>query len=169
MVLLNNMRTIAKMICAFALVIVISVVVNALSWSSLSYQQTANGWTVHTYEVLDRVDAIVAAMVDRETGVRGYLLSGDEAFLAPYEAGSKNYKEAFDKAVQLTSDNATQQKRFAELDALVKGWTEEVASKEIALMKDPGDRRTGTRHGNRRSRQEVDGRHTRQGCRNRRR
>ncbi len=137
MVLLNNMRTIAKMICAFALVIVISVVVNALSWSSLSFQQTANGWTVHTYEVLDRVDAIVAAMVDRETGVRGYLLAGDEAFLAPYEAGSKNYKEAFEKAVQLTSDNATQQKRFAELDALVKGWTEEVAAKEIALMKDP--------------------------------
>jgi len=137
MKLLNNLGTLSKMIAAFALVIAISIVVNILSWSSLTYQQTANGWTVHTYEVLDRVDAIVAAMVDRETGVRGYLLSGDEAFLEPYEGGSKNYSEAFDKAVQLTSDNATQQKRFAELDALVKGWVTEVAEKEIALMKDP--------------------------------
>ncbi|QRF54024.1 HAMP domain-containing protein [Rhizobium rosettiformans] len=125
------------MIAAFGLVIAISVIVNIMSWSSLAYQQTSNGWTVHTYEVLDRVDAIVAAMVDRETGVRGYLLSGDEGFLEPYKAGSKNYQEAFDKAVQLTSDNATQQKRFAELDVLVKGWVTEVAEKEIALMADP--------------------------------
>jgi methyl-accepting chemotaxis protein len=137
MKLLNNLGTLMKMIAAFGLVIAISIVVNIISWSSLTYQQTANGWTVHTYEVLDRVDAIVSAMVDRETGVRGYLLSGDEKFLEPYEAGSKNYKEAFDKAVQLTSDNATQQKRFAELDVLVKGWVTEIAEKEIALMKDP--------------------------------
>eukprot|EP01032_Pedospumella_encystans_P034806 gene34806-39351_t len=131
MKLLNNLGTLMKMIAAFGLVIAISIVVNIISWSSLTYQQTANGWTVHTYEVLDRVDAIVSAMVDRETGVRGYLLSGDEKFLEPYEAGSKNYKEAFDKAVQLTSDNATQQKRFAELDVLVKGWVTEIAEKEI--------------------------------------
>ncbi len=137
MKLLNNLGTLTKMIAAFGIVIAISIIVNVMSWSSLNYQQTSNGWTVHTYEVLDRVDAIVAAMVDRETGVRGYLLSGDEKFLEPYDAGSKNYKEAFDKAVQLTSDNATQQKRFAELDVLVKGWVTEIAEKEIALMKDP--------------------------------
>ncbi len=137
MKLLNNLGTLTKMIAAFALVIAISILVNVMSWTSLSYQQTANGWTVHTYEVLAQVEDIVAAMVDRETGIRGYLLSGDEGFLAPYEAGTKNYKVAFDKAVQLTSDNATQQKRFAELDALVNGWVSEVAEKEIALMKDP--------------------------------
>ncbi|MDH4440582.1 MAG: methyl-accepting chemotaxis protein [Rhizobium sp.] len=137
MQLINNLRTIAKMICAFALVIAISIIVNVLSWSSLSYQQTANGWTVHTYEVLDGVDRMVAAMVDRETGVRGYLLAGNENFLEPYKAGSENYKKAFDEVVKLTSDNATQQKRLADLDVLVKGWTDEVASQEIALMKDP--------------------------------
>ncbi len=137
MKLLNNLGTLTKMIAAFGIVIAISIIVNVMSWSSLNYQQTSNGWTVHTYEVLDRVDAIVAAMVDRETGVRGYLLSGDEKFLEPYDGGSKNYKEAFDKAVQLTSDNATQQKHFAELDVLVKGWVTEIAEKEIALMKDP--------------------------------
>ncbi len=137
MQLLNNMRTIVKMICAFALVIAISIIVNVLSWSSLSFQQTANGWTVHTYQVLQGVDRIVAAMVDRETGVRGYLLAGNEDFLAPYKAGTENYKKAFDEVVKLTSDNATQQKRLADLDVLVKGWTDEVASQEIALMKDP--------------------------------
>lgn len=137
MQMLNNLRTLVKMIGAFALVIVISLIVNTLSWSSLTHQQTANGWTVHTYEVLKRADAIVAAMVDRETGVRGYLISGNTDFLEPFNAGEKNYKLAFDEVVKLTSDNAVQQKRLTELDALVKGWMTEVATKEISLMQDP--------------------------------
>jgi methyl-accepting chemotaxis protein len=134
---LNNLRTLAKMIAAFALIVVISVVVNALSWASLSFQQTANGWTVHTYEVLANVEEIVGAMVDRETGVRGYLISGNEDFLAPYTAGEKNFKTAFDSAVKLTSDNPVQQKRLAEIDAMVKSWKDDVAAKQIALMRDP--------------------------------
>ncbi len=132
---INNLKTLTKMILAFGLVIAISFAVNALSWSSLSFQQKSNGWTVHTYEVLDQIDTIVAAMVDRETGLRGYLLSGNENFLEPYKSGTENYRAAFDKVVALTSDNAAQQKRFAELDALVTEWTGQVAEKEIALMK----------------------------------
>ena len=131
---IDNLSTLTKMIMAFGLVMAISFVVNALSWSSLSFQQKSNGWTVHTYEVLDLVDNIVAAMVDRETGLRGYLLSGNENFLEPYKSGSENYRTAFDKAVALTSDNAAQQKRFAELDAYVKEWTSQVAEMEIKLM-----------------------------------
>jgi methyl-accepting chemotaxis protein len=134
---LNNLRTLVKMIAAFAIVIVISLVVNVMSWSSLSYQQTSNGWTVHTYDVLSGVDHIVAAMVDRETGVRGFLIAGNDEFLAPYHAGTESYKKAYDEVVKLTSDNSVQQKRLAELDVLVKGWTNEVANKEIALMRDP--------------------------------
>ncbi len=45
MKLLNNLGTLTKMIAAFALVITISILVNVMSWTSLSYQQTANGWT----------------------------------------------------------------------------------------------------------------------------
>lgn len=137
MTLFNNLKILVKMVMGFALIIAISFVVNALSWSALSQLQKANGWTVHTYEVLAEVDNVVAAMVDRETGIRGFLLAGDETFLEPYNAGSANYQKAFDRVRSLTSDNQVQQARLAELDALVKGWTTEVASREIELMRDP--------------------------------
>ncbi|MCM2476875.1 HAMP domain-containing protein [Rhizobium sp. CG5] len=134
---INNIRTMAKMIAAFAMVILVSIVVNALSWNSLAFQQTSNGWTVHTYEVLEGVKEITAAMTDSQTGVRGFLITGKEEFLTPYSVGLEEYKTAIDKVRNLTSDNATQQKRLAELDEFVKGWIENVASKEIALMRDP--------------------------------
>ncbi|MGV8936343.1 MAG: methyl-accepting chemotaxis protein [Allorhizobium sp.] len=134
---INNIRTMAKMIAAFAMVMFVSIVVNALSWNSLAYQQTSNGWTVHTYEVLEGVNEITAAMADSQTGVRGFLITGKEDFLTLYNVGLENYKKAVEKVRSLTSDNATQQKRLAELDGFVKGWVDNVALKEIALMRDP--------------------------------
>jgi len=45
-------------------------------------------------QIVDRIDPaalaardVLASLVDQETGVRGYALSRDEQFLAPYEAG----------------------------------------------------------------------------------
>jgi PAS domain S-box-containing protein len=39
-----------------------------------------------TFEVIIRADALLSALKDAETGQRGYLLTGDAAFLAPYTA-----------------------------------------------------------------------------------
>ena len=38
-----------------------------------------------------------ASMIDQETGVRGYALSGDESFLDPYEAGRQTTRRARDR------------------------------------------------------------------------
>jgi PAS domain S-box-containing protein len=38
----------------------------------------------HTSLVLKRTNELLAAMIDAETGTRGYLLTGDEVFLEPY-------------------------------------------------------------------------------------
>ena len=43
-----------------------------------------NQWVNHTYEVLNELDQLLTATVDAETGVRGYVISGNEVFLEPY-------------------------------------------------------------------------------------
>jgi two-component system sensor histidine kinase EvgS len=40
----------------------------------------------HTYEVIDRANALLSALKDAETGERGYALTGDKSFLEPYLA-----------------------------------------------------------------------------------
>src|SRR5262245_56925733 len=37
-----------------------------------------------THQVLNAIDALLAHLLDTETGARGYLLTGNDSFLAPY-------------------------------------------------------------------------------------
>lgn len=41
----------------------------------------------HAKAVMSGADDLLSALKDAETGMRGYMLTGDEAFLEPYLAG----------------------------------------------------------------------------------
>src|SRR5690242_12584142 len=49
-------------------------------------QMTSDAVT-HTYEVLQGASAVEKSIVDMETGVRGFALTDNEAFLEPYIKG----------------------------------------------------------------------------------
>ena len=61
--------------------------------ADLSIMKANEGWVAHTYEGIDQANSILASAVDMETGMRGYLLAGQEGFLAPYTSGSKRVFE----------------------------------------------------------------------------
>ena len=67
-------------------------------------------WVDHTDEVMGRVSEIQNQVVDQETGIRGYLLSGDRAFLGPYERAQP--LPMFAAVHALVADNASQQVRL---------------------------------------------------------
>ncbi|MEI7444129.1 MAG: methyl-accepting chemotaxis protein [Burkholderiales bacterium] len=69
-------------------------------------------WNTHTYEVMAQADTLLLSMVNIETGVRGFVASGSEKFLEPYEMGQKGFMAAFEQLKSLTSDNAEQQARL---------------------------------------------------------
>lgn len=131
---LANLPIGRKIAAAFAIVIIASAGAGALTWSKIGDIEHATHWSRHTYRVLDQVDRIVSSMVDQETGVRGHLLNGAEAFLEPYNAGRQNYREAVTALRSLTADNAQQQARIASLDEAARGWTEGHAGRQVALM-----------------------------------
>jgi methyl-accepting chemotaxis protein len=79
-------------------------------------------------------------MVDQETGLRGYLLAGEDKFLEPLRAGQVAYEKEFAEVKKLTSDNAAQQARLDDLNQAAKTWMNDIAGKEIALMRDPATR-----------------------------
>lgn len=134
--LFADLRTMTKLFIAFASILTVGIVINLISITASNTQSAAAHWTEHTYQVLRAIDDMVAGMVNQETGLRGYLLASDEKFLEPQKAGEVQFRKAFERARNLTSDNAAQQKRFADVEAAVHGWKTEVAAKEIALMAD---------------------------------
>ncbi len=71
-----------------------------------------NQWVNHTHEVLFEFEQTLAATVDAETGIRGYVITGNEVFLEPYNGSTERLSDHIDKLQKLTVDNITQQKNI---------------------------------------------------------
>lgn len=87
------------------LILMISSTASFLSIKSL---QDSNFWVNHTQEVLSDLNKGNALMLDAQSGMRGFLITGNEKFiddLPDLERKSNNY---FDKLELLTVDNPTQ-------------------------------------------------------------
>ena len=76
----------------------------------LAYREReAEDWVSHTIEVRQEGRELMNTALNAETGVRGYLLTDDQAFLAPYKAALTRLPERLGELRRLTADNPTQQ------------------------------------------------------------
>ena len=72
-------------------------------------------WNTHTYNVMNQSEKMLLDMVNIETGLRGFVASGEEQFLEPFKQGQQGFNVAFNEARTLTSDNPAQQARLDKL------------------------------------------------------
>lgn len=91
-----------------------------------------NHWVTHTHEVIAQTWRVEKLLVDRETGLRARLLSGDDAFLEPYRAAGTELPPALDTLAGLTADNPVAQSRIRDLRVHQERWLREA---EAALAK----------------------------------
>ncbi|MGV2184542.1 methyl-accepting chemotaxis protein [Rhizobium rhizogenes] len=134
---IKHLKTSLKIAITFAILLIVASTISVLNYRSLHFVDQTNAWIQHTNEVLRASSRLLLGMVNQETGVRGYLVSSDEAFLGPYREGQQLYEESLAKAKSLTADNPVQQKRLDDLNTLAMAWRANVAEKEIALMQKP--------------------------------
>jgi CHASE3 domain sensor protein len=70
---------------------------------------------VHTYQVISAIDGLLIRLEDAETGQRGYIITGDASYLAPYERTSVDLPNALAALDRLVVDNHPQVSRVASL------------------------------------------------------
>ncbi|GIE74706.1 chemotaxis protein [Actinoplanes philippinensis] len=119
-------RVAPRLVAAFAVPLVVLSVVGAVAYRNTSTLQMNSRQVVHTYQVLEGLEKITGALKDAETGQRGYLITGSDAYLAPYTAASQAVTGLIDDVAELTADNPAQQDRIAELRPLVKAKFDEL-------------------------------------------
>jgi signal transduction histidine kinase len=135
-----NLPISRKLMAAFFAVVAVIFASSAIIYDRLLVIEWAKNWRVHTADVLETLQKTKDAMLDQETGLRGYLITGDEKFLEPYRRGGDAYTVAIRKVRDLTSDNPAQQSRLDELNELAKKWRSGIAEPEIVLMAKPETR-----------------------------
>jgi PAS domain S-box-containing protein len=77
-------------------------------------------WESHTYVVIQKLDRLLSALTDAETGQRGFLITGQAEYLEPYHAALGQIEQNLDLLKALTKDNPRQQQRLAQLEPLIR-------------------------------------------------
>lgn len=114
--------------------------------SLITYLLSVIQWVEHTDRVINNANEAVKLTVDLETGMRGYLLSGDEHFLDPYEVAKPRIDVALNTLLELTADNPVQTDRLRRLQALQVEWAN-YAQSMIDLQRSSGDYRGAVKAG----------------------
>lgn len=73
----------------------------------------------HTYEVRTALTDLMSELKDAETGQRGYIITGDDSYLAPYQAAIGQVRNTFIGVRKLTVDNPNQQQRLSSMLPLI--------------------------------------------------
>jgi PAS domain S-box-containing protein len=98
-------QTLAKSITLLASAALLLALGVALTFWSFRQIEAAAQQRQHTHDVIVAADDLLTKIIDAETGQRGYLITGDEAFLAPYLAVRENISESLAKLRQLVVVN----------------------------------------------------------------
>ncbi len=98
---------------------------------SIEKQVAAQAWVEHTLYVRTALLQTLSSLLNAETGQRGFLLTGNETFLEPFNSAGQTLDERFKKLSQVVSDNDMQMQRLERLRAVA---TDRLASLQKRLQ-----------------------------------
>jgi signal transduction histidine kinase/DNA-binding response OmpR family regulator/CHASE3 domain sensor protein len=103
----------------FGLSLLLLIVSSVASYVSIQNLLQSSNWVDHTNSVLANLEEMMSTMKDAETGQRGYLLTGESAFLEPYNGSYERALQAANNMRNLTADNPAEQKNVAILKRIL--------------------------------------------------
>lgn len=100
-------------------------IINALLFAALIfYLLSVFRWVEHSEQVIGKSFEISKLTIDMQTGLRGYLITGDEEFLAPRKAARAVIADELGSLQALLGDSAEQSGRVDRVRALLDEWDE---------------------------------------------
>jgi two-component sensor histidine kinase/CHASE3 domain sensor protein len=117
-----RLRSAASTITAIA---VVGIAILLAVWINARARDAASEVS-HSIEIRERAERFLGHMRDAETGQRGYLLSGDPAYLGPFTSGRAAAMPELDALERLASDDPEQRRRIVEARDEARGKLQEL-------------------------------------------
>jgi PAS domain S-box-containing protein len=102
----------------FALAVLAAIAI--LTYKDISGIRESERWIDHTNQILIKLGALYSELRGAESGTRGYLMSGDVAYLEPYHTAQAELPRLVESLRELISDNPREQRRLNRLEQLIK-------------------------------------------------
>ncbi|MFC0266796.1 methyl-accepting chemotaxis protein [Kushneria aurantia] len=119
---MKNINISKKLYLGFGAIVAIMIALVATIMINIQALQRASDWVSHSNDVLQKMQVLTTSLINMETGERGFLLTGRDASLEPYNQGQKDFESSHTQLVDMTSDNPAQQQRLARLGELEQQW-----------------------------------------------
>jgi PAS domain S-box-containing protein len=107
-----------KIISSFAAVLLIVGALGIASYLTTQQLIKNHGWVVQTHEAIEDLGNILSFLQDAEAGQRGYILTGQDGYLEPYNQAAERIEKLLAKVTGLTRDDSAQQTALVRLRSL---------------------------------------------------
>ncbi|MBX3221989.1 MAG: CHASE3 domain-containing protein [Labilithrix sp.] len=110
-----------KLGVGFGLSVVMLLLVGTIAYRSIDALIENNKRVSHTHAVLEKIATTLSLVKDAETGQRGFVITGDPAFLEPYELATRGLRADIAELRRQTADNPRQLARIDDFEAALQG------------------------------------------------
>ena len=83
----NDLPLLWKLLTGFGAVLALMVVLNTFAYQTTRYTHETGALVEHSHQVVDTAEDALVSLLNMETGYRGFLVTGQEEFLEPYNRG----------------------------------------------------------------------------------
>ncbi|MDH6371240.1 two-component system chemotaxis sensor kinase CheA [Paenibacillus sp. PastF-3] len=87
-------------------------------------------------EIASLANKIEKNILDMETGQRGYIITGDDKYLEPYDLGKAQWKASYDKLSLLNANDSLQLQRLVDIENSIQHWIKQSGDYVIELKKE---------------------------------
>src|SRR5262245_17188091 len=108
-----------KIGAGFGLALTILAVLGLVTYRTTGDLEDATKVASHSKEVLKTLEDLSGDAITIESAERGYVLTGQEAYLDPYRVAAEDVNHKMKELRRLSSDNATQQRQIDNLESLI--------------------------------------------------
>ncbi len=130
-----NLSISQKLYAGFGVVLLIILILVLSTWRGFAEVDSTVKRNIHTYDVLNESASLLTSLINIETGMRGFAITGGEQFLAPLNEGERSYQQHLAQLRLLTADNPKQQQRLSQLQALHDQWEREDIHGNVELRR----------------------------------
>ncbi|WP_442589581.1 response regulator [Pedobacter sp. AW31-3R] len=127
----NNLRI------GLGLSLIILFISSLASYISIHNLIKSSQMVSHSNDVMSNLDGIISTLKDAETGQRGYLLTGEDAFIEPYNGAKEEALHLLDSVENQTRDNSRHQENLSKLRTIIHDRLT-VMQKTILIRKNGG-------------------------------
>ncbi len=120
--ILNKLNLSWKLGVGFSIPLILMIALSTIVYSSIDKLINTAKWVNHTQTAVGYGTGLTGALVNMETGLRGYLVAGKDEFLDPFKSGQLEFDEIMKKSLSHVADNPKQVSRLNNTQSLKDNW-----------------------------------------------